>query len=162
MFGALNGLGAMATRAYGDGLRALLGRSGMHTYLQSQAVRWAATVLTLHYVCFCNLFFSSDVRHALALLSAAAATLAHLPALLARYAWQPREFLLLGAAALALAVLWKAEMIARLAAQLATSIAGRPFLLYTVVWVQILIVVSFYFVDWAFKHQPPPILYGAF
>jgi alginate O-acetyltransferase complex protein AlgI len=162
VFGALNGLGAVVTRAYGDGLRALLGRAGLRAYLQSRAVRLAATLVTLHYACFCHLFFSSDVRHAVALLSAATAGFGHLPERLTSSAWHARELLWLGLAAVALAALWKADVIGAATARVTSLIVGRPPLLYTVVSMQMLIVVSVFFVDWALQHQPRPILYMAF
>jgi alginate O-acetyltransferase complex protein AlgI len=162
VFGTLNGLGAALTRAYGDGLRALLGRSGMHAYLQSRGVRLAATLLTLHYVCFCHLFFSNDVRHALVLLRVAAASLAHLPALFTSYASPARELALLGTAAVAIGALWKADAIGAITSRLISKVVRRPTLLYTFVGMQMLIVVSVFFVDWALQQQPRPILYKAF
>jgi alginate O-acetyltransferase complex protein AlgI len=162
VFGALNGLGAAVTRAYGDGLRALLGNPGMHAYLHSRAVRFVATLVTLHYVCLCHLFFSNDVRDALALLSAAATSLTHLPALLTSSTWPVRQLVLLGAAAMATGALWKADAIGTIAARLTSLIVRKPSLLYTLVWMQMLVVVSVFFVDWALQHQPRPILYKAF
>ena len=162
VFGALNGLGAAATRAYGDGLRAFLGRSGMHAYLHSRAVRLAVTLVTLNYICLCHLFFANSVRDALALLSAGGAGLLQLPQWIASYAWHPRELVLLGAAAVAIVALWKAEAVAVVISRLTSLVVARPALLYTFVWLQMLIVVSVFFVDWALQKQPRPILYQAF
>jgi alginate O-acetyltransferase complex protein AlgI len=162
VFGALNGLGAALTRAYGDGLRGLLGRSGMHAYLQSRLVRLVARLLTLHYVCFCHLFFSNDVRHALALLSVAAATLGQLPGTFLSSTAPAQGFVLLGTAAIVIGALWKADAIGVITARLISSVVRRPTLLYTFVWIQMLIVVSVFFVGWALQQPPRPILYKAF
>jgi alginate O-acetyltransferase complex protein AlgI len=162
VFGILNGLGAAATRAYGDGLRAVLGRSGVQTYIKSRFIRLIATLVTLHYVCFCHLFFSSDISQALKLLGGATVGFSHLPALMTGYAWHTREIVLLATAALAIGGLWKADAITTVVARLTSGIAGRPRLLFTVMSVQTAIVVFIFFVDWAFQQEPPPVLYMAF
>ena len=70
MFGVLNGLGAAATRAYGDILRATIGHQRLRAYLKNRTVRLIAIVITLHYVCVCQLFFANDVDRALNILRA--------------------------------------------------------------------------------------------
>jgi D-alanyl-lipoteichoic acid acyltransferase DltB (MBOAT superfamily) len=59
-FGALNGLGVVVVRAYGDLLKAWLGSRGLQRYLESVRIRFVAVFVTIHYVCFCHLYFSSS------------------------------------------------------------------------------------------------------
>jgi D-alanyl-lipoteichoic acid acyltransferase DltB (MBOAT superfamily) len=79
MFGALNGLGVEIARAYGDGLRAALGRARVHAYLKNRAVQAIAVLVAVHYACFAHLFFALSVHQAGTLLQTAWADLARLP-----------------------------------------------------------------------------------
>ncbi len=64
-FGVLNGLGAALNRAYGDFLRAVLGRAGLERYLKNALIRVLAIMATFHYVCFCHLAFASGDKPSL-------------------------------------------------------------------------------------------------
>lgn len=68
VFGTLHGLGVAVNQAYGDTLKAVLGRPGYQRYQKSPAIRWAAVALTFHFVCFTFLFFSTDCRTAVGIL----------------------------------------------------------------------------------------------
>ena len=61
VFGILHGVAAAVNRAYGDVLKAVLGRAGLQRYLNSPLIRLVAIVATLHYVCFTFLAFASDI-----------------------------------------------------------------------------------------------------
>ena len=68
VFGAIHGIGAATNQVYGDTLRSWLGREDFNKYLKNQFYRVAAIVLTVHYVCFAFMFFSSGVRDAVQIL----------------------------------------------------------------------------------------------
>src|SRR5580700_2260840 len=108
VFGVLNGLGAAATRAYGDVLRATLGRQRLHAYLKSQTVRLIAIVVTLHYVCLCQLFFSSSYYQAMKILGAAGTELVRLPSTLSYDSWRGPTAAMVVVAVLLIA-LWKSD-----------------------------------------------------
>jgi alginate O-acetyltransferase complex protein AlgI len=161
VFGVLNGLGAAATRAYGDVLRAVLGRQRLHVYLKSPTVRLVAIVLTLHYVCVCQLFFATDVDRALAILGAAGSEILYLPATLSGYSWQGPVIAIVIAAAL-LAALWKSEVTGSLIERFTRRIGERNGWLLAILCLQCVFVAGMFFVDWAFQQEPPPVLYMAF
>jgi alginate O-acetyltransferase complex protein AlgI len=161
VFGALNGLGAAITRAYGDVLRAALGRQRLHAYLKNPTVRLIAVVVTLHYVCLCQLFFALDVERALEILAAAGSEIAHLPTTLSSYAWQgPAVAGLLGA--MSLALLWKSDLVASVLERVTLRVGRRTGWLYTILCMQCVFVAGMLFVDWALQQEPPPVLYMAF
>jgi hypothetical protein len=64
VFGAIHGLGAATNQLYGDTLKSWLGREGFSRYLKNRFYRVVAILLTLHYVCFAFMFFSSGPHHA--------------------------------------------------------------------------------------------------
>jgi D-alanyl-lipoteichoic acid acyltransferase DltB (MBOAT superfamily) len=161
VFGVLNGLGAAVTRAYGDVLRATLGRQRLHAYLKSPTVRLAAIVVTLHYVCLSQLFFANDVDRALAILGAAGSELLHLPAAISGYSWQGPGIAIVVAAAL-LAALWKSDAAGSVLERIARRIGERNGWLSALLCVQCMFVAGMFFVDWAFQQEPPPVLYMAF
>jgi D-alanyl-lipoteichoic acid acyltransferase DltB (MBOAT superfamily) len=161
VFGVLNGLGAAVTRAYGDVLRATLGRQRLHAYLKSPTVRLAAIVVTLHYVCLSQLFFANDVDRALAILGAAGSELLHLPAAISGYSWQGPGIAIVVAAAL-LAALWKSDAAGSVLELMARRIGERNGWLSAILCVQCMFVAGMFFVDWAFQQEPPPVLYMAF
>jgi alginate O-acetyltransferase complex protein AlgI len=162
-FGALNGLGAAATRAYGDMLHAVLGRAGLQSYLRNPVVRYAAILVTLHYVCFCNLFFSLGLDGAMNFLNGAFALLGRMPVSLTGYSWQTWHAAPLVIAAVALTALWKANAIGSAIAAVSRAVTNRPSLLYAILGTQTMIVVFVLFFEWAYVQQePPPVLYMAF
>jgi alginate O-acetyltransferase complex protein AlgI len=162
MFGILNGFGAAVTRMYGDGLRGLLGRKGLHAYLQNRLIRWIAVLVTLHFTCLSLLFFSSDYDRAMLLLTTAWSELIQLPVSVAGHEWVPRGALILVVAVVLLAILWKFDAISSLVAGFLSRVAQRPALLCTVLCAMTAVVVAVFFFDWAFQRNPPPVRYMAF
>jgi alginate O-acetyltransferase complex protein AlgI len=162
LFGALNGLGAAATRAYGDVLRARLGGPGLKAYLQNRTIRWIAILVTLHYVGFCFLFFSMNPHDVERLLMTAAGELTKFPASLGGSTWRAIDAWPLAVAALAGAALWKADAIGAALGRLGSAIGRRPALLYSILCTETAIVVLVLFFDWAFQQEPPPVLYMSF
>jgi alginate O-acetyltransferase complex protein AlgI len=160
VFGALNGLGAALTRAYGDVIRVVLGRQRRRAYLKSPTVRVIAIVVTLHYVCLCQLFFSSDVKRALTILGAAARGIVHLPSVLSAYSWQSPAVIVL--VALVLAALWKSDLAGSLIDRAAVRLGKRPGWLSAILCLQCAFVTGMFFVAWAFHQEPPPVLYMTF
>jgi len=161
VFGALNGVGAAATRAYGDVLRATLGRQRLNTYLKNATVRLVAIVVTLHYVCLCQLFFSSNLNRALAILGAAGSEIVHLPTKISGYSWRGPTVAIVIIAVL-LAALWKSDVIGALIDRLALRIGQRTGWLSAILFLQCVFVAGMFFVDWALQQEPPPVLYMAF
>lgn len=161
-FGALNGLGAVVTRAYGNGLRARLGHAGLHSYLQNRGIRCVAVLITLHYVCFCHLFFANEFNDALRILQAASSQVLTLPLSLAASEWRLSDAAPLVVAAVAVAALWRADAIGADIRGFAAGIVARPALLYATLCAQTAIVVAFLFFEWAFQQEPPPVRYMAF
>jgi D-alanyl-lipoteichoic acid acyltransferase DltB (MBOAT superfamily) len=162
LFGALNGLGAAATRAYGDLLRARLGGPGLKAYLQNRTIRWIAVLATLHYVCFCMLFFALTPHEVQVLLTSAWHELVALPVTLGTSTWRALDAVPFVVAGLALVALWKAETIGAALARLAAGIIARPALHYSILCTLTAIVVFVLYVDWAFQQEPPPVLYMSF
>jgi D-alanyl-lipoteichoic acid acyltransferase DltB (MBOAT superfamily) len=161
-FGALNGLGAAVTRAYGDGLRTMLGGARLKAYLQNRAIHWIAVIVTLHYVGFCFLFFSLKPLGVQTLLATVSRELLNVPATLSGSTWRSLDATPFVVAALALAALWKADAIGSVFARLASRIAERPALLYSILYTQTTIVVLVLYFEWAFQQEPPPVLYMSF
>jgi D-alanyl-lipoteichoic acid acyltransferase DltB (MBOAT superfamily) len=75
LFGAFHGLGVAGATMYGDALRRRVGADGVRLYLERPWLRRGAMLLTFHYVCFCFLFFPSDLHKTAAALRAVAAAL---------------------------------------------------------------------------------------
>jgi D-alanyl-lipoteichoic acid acyltransferase DltB (MBOAT superfamily) len=162
LFGALNGLGAAATRAYGDLLRWKLGRSAMQTYLRSRIVRIIAIVITLHFVCISHAFFASDLDQALARLRAAGREIIHFPAATSAYSWQVTAIVLAAAVGLLWVLLWKSDGIGSAIERLARRLENRSGWLYAILCLQCFLVGSMFFIDWALQQAPPPVRYMAF
>jgi hypothetical protein len=139
----------------------VLGRQRLHVYLKSPTVRLVAIVLTLHYVCVCQLFFATDVDRALAILGAAGSEILYLPATLSGYSWQGPVIAIVIAAAL-LAALWKSEVTGSLIERFTRRIGERNGWLLAILCLQCVFVAGMFFVDWAFQQEPPPVLYMAF
>jgi D-alanyl-lipoteichoic acid acyltransferase DltB (MBOAT superfamily) len=161
VFGVLNGVGAAVTRVYGNVLRATLGRQRMHTYLKSPTVRLVAIVITLHYVCLCQLFFATDFDRAMAILGAAGGQIVHLPAALSGYSWRT-PVLVIVAAAVLISLLWKSDVAGGFLERAARRISERSGWLSAILCLQCVFVAGMFFVDWAFQQEPPPVLYMAF
>jgi len=161
IFGILNGLGAAATRAYGDVLRATLGRQRMNAYLKNPTVRLMAIVVTLHYVCLCQLFFSSNRYWATKVLSRFGSELVRLPVTLAHYPLQGPVAAIVVAGAL-LVLLLKSDGIGSLLDRLGRRLGQRTGWLLAILAVECVFVAGMFFVDWALQQAPPPVLYMAF
>ena len=116
VFGLLNGVGAAVARMYGDGLRRLLGHKRFHAYLQNRLIRWVAVVLTLHFMCLSLLFFSTYYDQAMLALTTAWRQLLEIRTSAASHEWGPRGAVILVAATVLLAVLWKFDALNSLAA----------------------------------------------
>ncbi len=161
IFGVLNGLGAAATRAYGDALRAILGRQRLHAYVHSRTVRLIAIVVTLHYVCLCQLFFSSNVDRALFVLRTIGAGIVSLPSTFSVYSWRGPAVVIFVVAALLLA-LWRSDAAGSFLERLSLRIGARNGRLSTILCLLCVFVAGMFFVDWAFTQEPPPVLYMQF
>ncbi|HET6327850.1 MAG TPA: MBOAT family O-acyltransferase [Planctomycetaceae bacterium] len=160
LFGALNGLGVAATRAYGDGLRARLGGVGLKAYLQNRTIRWVATLFTLHYVGFCFLFFSLSMPQLRTLFSMLSREVWHWPASWSGWQMADAAWLVLGI--VALLSLWKADAIGSALGKLAAKAQQRPRLMYSMLCAQTAFVVLVLYFDWAFQQEAPPVLYMKF
>jgi D-alanyl-lipoteichoic acid acyltransferase DltB (MBOAT superfamily) len=80
VFGAIHGFGAAANRFYGDALKSWLGRERFKRYEKSRLIKWFAVLLTIHFVCFAFIFFSSGVQGAFGILQAVGRSLVSGPA----------------------------------------------------------------------------------
>jgi D-alanyl-lipoteichoic acid acyltransferase DltB (MBOAT superfamily) len=162
VFGILHGMAAAVNRAYGDVLKATLGRAGVQRYLNSPLIRLVAIVATFHYVCFTFLAFASgislswwavftDVAHQ-AIETAQA--LVHLPATTAV------------AAALAFALIlaagvWKSDAVGNLMARLTMWLTNGS-RLNAVLCAQIGVLVVLFLFDATFQQEPPQVIYMRF
>jgi D-alanyl-lipoteichoic acid acyltransferase DltB (MBOAT superfamily) len=162
VFGVMNGLGAAATRIYGDLLRKRLGAKGLHAYLQNRLIGWAAVLVTLHYVALSMLFFSSGVGPALSLLSTGFERVLHLPSTLLTHGWRLRDAGILVTAAVLLVGLWKHDTIGGLAHRLDMFARQRAPALAALMCTATVVVVAIFFFDWAFQEIPAPVRYMAF
>jgi alginate O-acetyltransferase complex protein AlgI len=162
VFGLLNGVGAAVARMYGDGLRRLLGHKRFHAYLQNRLIRWVAVVLTLHFMCLSLLFFSTYYDQAMLALTTAWRQLLEIRTSAASHEWGPRGAVILVAATVLLAVLWKFDALSSLVAGIFSGVARRPALVCTVLCAMTALVVTILFFDWTSQQNPPPVHYMAF
>jgi alginate O-acetyltransferase complex protein AlgI len=162
MFGALNGLGAAVTRAYGDGLRALLGGAGLKAYLRNRSIHGIAVLVTLHYVGFCFLFFSLSLHQARILLGTAWSELLSVPSSLGNSAWSAQNLAPVLAVSLAVVVLWTADSFGSVLGRLASRITQRSALMSSMLCAQTTAVVLLLYFEWAFQQEAPPVLYMSF
>jgi D-alanyl-lipoteichoic acid acyltransferase DltB (MBOAT superfamily) len=165
VFGALNGLGAVAAQVYGELLKKLLGRNGFQAYMRSRFVRTVAIVLTLSFEAFSLVFFSSGIKKALDLLRTA----------VTGSEWQLLQTVSLPAAALKLALIagpiavlvllgiwWKrralVDFVVATSERLRTSVAA----LYAIVICKTAIVTVALLVCWAISQGDPVVVYMRF
>jgi alginate O-acetyltransferase complex protein AlgI len=164
VFGALNGLGAAVTRAYGDVLRATLGRQRLQAYMKSRVVHAIAIVVTFHYVCLCQLFFATNLDRGRLILRAGLDEILRLPASILRYA--PSSWGLPVTIAvvvlLLLSALWKFDAVGAFLERMTARVSARNGWLLAILCLQCAFVAGMFFVDWAFQQEPPPVLYMAF
>jgi len=162
VFGLLQGLGAAVGQAYGDGLKALLGRPGFQRYHRNRAIEVAAIVATFNYVCFTLLFFSSGVSGALRVLRAVVGQSG-------TSGWASTPFsgrlipIVLAVSLLALlCILWRKEaffaLVDRVGQRLTLTV--RP--LRGVVLVETVLVVFLLVFFWAFNQKDPVVVYLRF
>jgi hypothetical protein len=124
-------------------------------------VRLVAIVVTLHYVCLCQLFFASDLDRALAILRAVGESLARLPYTISEYSWQGPA-IVIAVAVVLLAALWRSDLAGSVFDRLALRVGARTGWLSTILCIQCAFVAGMFFVDWAFAQEPPPVLYMKF
>jgi hypothetical protein len=162
LFGALNGLGAAVTRAYGDTLRARLGGAGVKAYLQNRIICCLAVIATLHYTCFTFLFFSMQPQALKILLTTISAGLSNLPASLGGSTWRALDAVPLLIAALAVTALWKADAIGSAVTRVTSALERRPRLMHVALCALTATVVLILYFEWAFQQESPPVLYMSF
>ena len=163
VFGLLNGIGAAVNRAYGDFLKAVLGRRGLERYLASRVIRCLAIVATFHYVCLCHLAFASTIDFSVwVVLTDMTAEVVQILQAMSGLHWSPAVWITLIVASLAFAGLWKAEAIGRSGDRFAAWLLSRRPALPTLVCAQIVLVAFLFFLDWTFEQEPPPVVYMRF
>ncbi len=160
VFGALHGLGAAVTQAYGDVLKSRLGRAGFLRYQQNPWIRAAAIVLTFHFVCFTFLFFALGVQEAVDVVGAAALQLTSAP-------WSTglARLLAVPAAGLATIVLLGAlQTRTRLLADARSVPSGERALksLYWSVLTRVAVLAIVFVGLWAFEQRDPVVVYQKF
>jgi hypothetical protein len=132
----------------------------LKVYLQNRTIRWIATLVTLHYVGFCFLFFSLSLHQVRTLLKSLPREVLALPTSLSGCQAVDAAPLLLGA--LALAALWKADAIGSALGTLVARVQLRPRLMYSILCALTVVVVLILYFDWAFQRESPPVLYMRF
>jgi D-alanyl-lipoteichoic acid acyltransferase DltB (MBOAT superfamily) len=163
VFGVLNGIGAAANRAYGDVLKAVLGRSGVERYLGNRLIRCLAIVATFHYVCFCHLAFSADPNwSAWVVFTDAAQQVMQIVPALARLHWTAAGLAAAVAVSLLLAGLWKADSLGLIAARLSAWLIRGTLRVPAIVCIQIVVMTLLFFLDWTVEQAPPRVVYMRF
>jgi D-alanyl-lipoteichoic acid acyltransferase DltB (MBOAT superfamily) len=163
VFGVLNGIGAAVNRAYGDVLKAVLGRAGVERYLGNRLIRLLAIVATFHYVCFCHLAFSSGIRwSAWAAFTDVMQQVWQIVSGLAHLPWTAAGLALAVAVSILLAGLWQADALGARGARLSAWPMRGTLRAPVVVCVQILIITFIFFLDWTFEQDPPRVVYMRF
>ena len=77
IFGMLHGAGVSAAKLWETFLTRRWGRKGFKEYLQNRAIRIAAIVMTLNFLCFTFIFFTPDLEHKWTIAKAIWHALAH-------------------------------------------------------------------------------------
>jgi alginate O-acetyltransferase complex protein AlgI len=80
VFGVIHGLGVAINRCYADVLKGRLGREGLKRYEKNRLIHWVAVLMTVHFVCFAFIFFSSGVEGAARILGVVGHSLYSWPA----------------------------------------------------------------------------------
>ena len=162
VFGILNGIGASANRAYGDFLRARLGRAGLERYVHNRLIECLAIIVTFHYVCFCHLAFASKMPTPWSVTTEMADRVVEIVQAPSGRAGLIAGFAALAAMPLLAAGLWKADAITSAVGKAQARLMQRPRGVSAVVCVQIVIVVYCLLVDLTARQQPPPVIYMRF
>jgi D-alanyl-lipoteichoic acid acyltransferase DltB (MBOAT superfamily) len=163
VFGVLNGIGAAVNRAYGDVLKAVLGRSGVERYLGSRLIRCLAIATTFHYVCFCHLAFSSGVTmSAWIVFTDAVQQVMQIVQGLARFHWTAVGLAVPVAVSLLLAGLWNADALGGIAARISAWLMRGTLRVPAVICIQIVVMTFLFFLDWTIEQEPPRVVYMRF
>jgi D-alanyl-lipoteichoic acid acyltransferase DltB (MBOAT superfamily) len=162
VFGILNGIGAVVNRAYGDFLRSVLGRRGVERYLHSRVVQCLAILVTFHYVCFCHLAFASSEDTVTAVFFQAVRQVTELLRVIAARPEIVGVLATLVVVSLLVAGFWRSSVLERLTTSLSGWLARRTPGAHAVVYAQILVVTFFFFLDWTYRQEPPPVIYMKF
>jgi D-alanyl-lipoteichoic acid acyltransferase DltB (MBOAT superfamily) len=161
VFGALHGLGAAATQAYGDALKSRLGRAAFLRYQHNEWIRAAAMLVTFHFVCFTFLFFALGVGGTFEALRAARLQLSVSP-------WTGDGSRLaaeaVGLAAVACLVVGTLRTRIRLLAEASPAQPGRRVLksLYWSVLCKVAMIVILFWGLWAFQQKDAVVVYQRF
>jgi D-alanyl-lipoteichoic acid acyltransferase DltB (MBOAT superfamily) len=163
VFGVLNGIGAAANRAYGDVLRAVLGRSGVERYLGNRLIRCLAIAATFHYVCLCHLAFSSYITMSVWDVSTEVVyQVLEIVQAMTRFQWTAADLAVPVAVSLLLSGLWKADALGDIAARLSAWLMRGTLRVPVIVCIQIVIMTFIFFLDWTFDQEPPHVVYMRF
>jgi alginate O-acetyltransferase complex protein AlgI len=161
-FGVLNGLGAAVTHGYGEGLRAFLGPQRFKAYLQNRTIQFVARLGTLHYVCFCHLFFLLNAVPPSKFLKALWQGMSALPAAVNYGLLRHPPMAVTAIVVLLLVGLWRAEAVAASWSRLTARLSERAAVFEGLTCALTVVVVLALFFDWAFQPSPPPVLYMSF
>lgn len=163
VFGILNGIGAAVNRAYGDALRAILGRAGLERYLKSRLIQCLAIVATFHYVCFCHLAFASEsTASEMGVLNEALDQVKQIVQALAGRPGVAVGLAILAATPPLIAVLWRGTALTDIVQRRTAWMVERAASLPTLVCLQIVVVCFCFFLDWTFERPAPPVFYMRF
>lgn len=163
VFGILNGMGVAVNRAYGDALKAVLGRAGVERYLGNRLIQCLAIVATFHYECFCLLAFSSHVtKSAWAVFTDAVRQVMEIVQSIAHSPLSAASLLALVIASLVAAGLWKVDALDGVVARGTAWLMSGTFRVHAIVYAQILIVVLLFCFDRTIEQEPPHVVYMRF
>jgi D-alanyl-lipoteichoic acid acyltransferase DltB (MBOAT superfamily) len=163
VFGILNGMGVAVNRAYGDALKAVLGRAGVERYLGNRLIQCLAIVATFHYECFCLLAFSSHVtKSAWAVFTDAVRQVMEIVQSIAHSPLSAASLLVLVIASLVAAGLWKVDALGGVIARGTAWLMSGTFRVHAIVYAQILIVVLLFCFDRTIEQEPPHVVYMRF
>ena len=148
------------TRAYGDALRAALGSTRVKVYLRNRTIRWIATLVTLHYVGFCFLFFSLSLQQVRTLFRTLPVELLRSRCRTLGPDWRAVDAVAVCDGACAGRTVEGRAIGSALAGWPRASDAPAAHVLDSVHADGVVVLVLY--VEWAFQQEPPPVLYMAF
>jgi D-alanyl-lipoteichoic acid acyltransferase DltB (MBOAT superfamily) len=164
-FGVVHGLGAAVNQAYGDVLKARLGRAGFSRYLENPRVHALAVFATFNVVCASLALFSQNTEqteqtiHALVGELLAPGNASSLPATARVY---KETALLVILAALVVGFIWKSSAVIDLMEKFQNWSARSTRSLYITVLVKIVVIVLSFVLLWAVDEQDPVVVYIKF
>ncbi|MGO9469311.1 MAG: MBOAT family O-acyltransferase [Isosphaeraceae bacterium] len=162
VFGLLQGLGALVSQVYGDGLKSLLGRPGFQRYLRNRALECAAIVVTFNFVCFTLLFFSSGASGAVGILGAVGSHWGASGWASAPFSGRLMPVMLAVSPLFILCVLWRKEAIFALLYRIGQRLTQSARPLRGVVIAETVLVVFLLVFFWAFNQKDPVVVYLRF